>query len=267
VCVCVVAGTTSGELMMVDDIEKMVLWRTHRLNTTWAIPFMSRIFSVTRTGNIETFSVCGRNRQEVDVRGMLRDVRRITSHRMDAFLGVWLNDGRVFFINRMLEVFQVEIPPPKLSDEPAAAEDEEPVEDMIIDMREQLTGPLVLCLKKQTSVCFLLVTETGKALHHQTVKYSCIHKWLCPFLTAMGNYEMVIEHERCVEAISIQFEGAEVILKQLWKKALPDMFPAVHDQVIVAGKKFVLVCLNSGLKVCRMDNGKMVGEFPGISIR
>ncbi|KAL8589657.1 hypothetical protein ACOMHN_016041 [Nucella lapillus] len=260
----IILNTRHGELVVLDDEEKKVAWRTERNTTAYYILYKDVIFTITLLGNIEVYSWDGRC-AVTDTGGKLQGVQQIHVDRTNLFLLVLLRDGRVFLVDDERPMLPLHLPSPPLpeprdGEESAAAQ---PIDGVQTRVNVDHSGDdgerqLAVIAERQSSMSFVTFTQTGDVLHHLFLKFDRLFG-LSPALEAgEGRYRLVSLNGRQVVARSVHISSKGISVEQLWKRTVP---AALQPRVLVAGQKFLICIDGSAFQVYRMDDGTLVADF------
>ncbi|KAL8604862.1 hypothetical protein ACOMHN_028490 [Nucella lapillus] len=260
----IIINTRHGELVVLDNEEKKVAWRTERNTTAYCILYKDVIFTITLLGNIEVYSWDGRC-AVTDTGGKLQGVQEIHVDRTNLFLLVLLRDGRVFLVDDERPMLPLHLPSPPLpeprdGEESAAAQ---PIDGVYTSVNVDHSGDdgerkLAVIAERQSSVSFVTFTQTGDVLHHLFLKFDHLFGLFPDLEAGKGRYRLVSLNGQQVVAHSVHVSSKGISVEQLWKRTVP---AALEPRVLAAGQKFLICIDGSAFQVYRMDDGTLVADF------
>ncbi|KAL8567274.1 hypothetical protein ACOMHN_023317 [Nucella lapillus] len=185
----IVVRTRYGELVVLDEENKEVAWRTDKNAISTFRKYKDQIVAVTLSGIIELYSLDGKCAVRKTSLKLL-DVKSVFAHPTAPILLVWLRNNKVFIVNDDMQVFPLHLPAPQLSDQQRSQEptDAEHIESLYFDMNvDHSDGQMAVAIVKRSRICFVIFTKRGVVLHHLFVKCKMLSEWSAPLAPGQGS--------------------------------------------------------------------------------
>ncbi|KAL8572028.1 hypothetical protein ACOMHN_038386 [Nucella lapillus] len=248
----IIARTKRGELIVLDEEERTVEWRTGKQTAACFKMFEGSIFVVTFSGDIEVYSLDGKC-EVTETGGKLEGVTSIFPHLNAPFILLLIRETKLFLVDKKRQIFPLRLPPFQPSVKIKGLKFN--IKPVKVDYGDD---QLVLVIWRRSYACFVMFTTRGESVRQLTLKFNRLYELSVDDKPGPSRCKVVYLSERQVVAHSLQFTSRGITVEQLWKKALPAHLPA---EDAVAGKKFVL-CFGKITTVFRMDDGTPASFFP-----